>query len=205
MKRCVMKKYFLILLLIYTLVFIFSCATQKGVLKNPEERAKTIFGDNLTISLKYIPEKILLDRFGSINNPFISPISFLKSNRLMTFELNIIDKNYSSILVNLNKIEIQFGSISKEPLNRFQLAQFWEPRLRKQPDYERWNFSILRSVINKNVFDNDTLIKEGEATAGLIVFKGAFPDYGKAVIYIPIFDGSGKMLKRYEVEVEFEF
>ena len=203
MKRYTIRGFKFTFLLVFFLITITSCATNKMAVKPIESKLKTISDNNITIALKFMSEKELLKLFGKENNPFVSPVSFLKSNRLMVFKLDIMNKGYSGSAIYLNKIELQYGGINARPFNRFQLANFWDPRLKKQPEYKRWNISILRNVIDKNVFDNKTLIKKGDSMAGYLVFKGQFPDYGKAVIYIPIFDKSGRVLKRYEIEFEF--
>jgi len=197
-------KGFMVLLMIMFLSFIlYSCSSVKHTVKPQCKKEKIILDDTVRLKLEFIPEEELVRKFGRKNNPFISPVSFLKSNRLMVFKLEIMNKGYSDSVISLNKIELQFGGINARPYNRFQLANFWEPRLERQPEYKKWSMSILKNVINKNVFDNHNVIQKGINSEGYVVFKGPFPDYGRAVIFIPIFDGSGRMLKRYEVDFEF--
>jgi len=197
-------KDFMVLLMIMLLASIlYSCSSVNPTVKPQGKKEKIISDDTVRLKLEFIPGEELVRRFGKENNPFVSPVSFLKSNRLMIFKLEIMNKGYSDLVISLNKIELQYGGINARPYNRFQLANFWGPRVERQSEYEKWNKSILKTVINKNVFDNHNVIQKGINTEGYLVFKGPFPDYGRAVVYIPIFDKSGRMLKRYEVDFEF--
>ena len=197
-------KDFMVLLMIMLLASIlYSCSSVNPTVKPQGKKEKIISDDTVRLKLEFIPEEELVRKFGKENNPFVSPVSFLKSNRLMIFKLEIMNKGYSDLVISLNKIELQYGGINARPYNRFQLANFWGPRVERQSEYEKWNKSILKTVINKNVFDNHNVIQKGINTEGYLVFKGPFPDYGRAVIFIPIFDESGRMLKRYEVDFEF--
>jgi len=196
-------KDFMVLLMIMLLASIlYSCSSVNPTVKPQGKKEKIISDDTVRLKLEFIPEEELVRRFGKENNPFVSPVSFLKSNRLMIFKLEIMNKGYSDLVISLNKIELQYGGINARPYNRFQLANFWGPRVERQSEYEKWNKSILKTVINKNVFDNHNVIQKGINTEGYLVFKGPFPDYGRAVIFIPIFDESARMLKRYEVDFE---
>ena len=196
-------KDFMVLLMIMLLASIlYSCSSVNPTVKPQGKKEKIISDDTVRLKLEFIPEEELVRKFGKENNPFVSPVSFLKSNRLMIFKLEIMNKGYSDLVISLNKIELQYGGINARPYNRFQLANFWGPRVERQSEYEKWNKSILKTVINKNVFDNHNVIQKGINTEGYLVFKGPFPDYGRAVIFIPIFDESARMLKRYEVDFE---
>ena len=196
-------KDFMVLLMIMLLASIlYSCSSVNPTVKPQGKKEKIISDDTVRLKLEFIPGEELVRRFGKENNPFVSPVSFLKSNRLMIFKLEIMNKGYSDLVISLNKMELQYGGINAKPYNRFQLANFWGPRVERQSEYEKWNKSILKTVINKNVFDNHNVIQKGINTEGYLVFKGPFPDYGRAVIFIPIFDESARMLKRYEVDFE---
>ena len=189
--------------LIIMMLLTLGCATDRVLIGTQKSKTKFISDDKISIGLKYLPKTELINSFGNRNNPFISPVSFLESNKLMVFKLSIVNKDYSELVMYLKKLEIQFGKVNANPYNRFQLANFWESRLKRQPEYEKWNMSVIKSVINKNVFDNKVVINKRESSEGLIVFKGPFPDYGEAVIYIPIFDKEGNIMTRYEIRFEF--
>ena len=200
-------KLIMVLFLISAETVLFSCSAINGVNKTVPERKGVISAvrswNDVEIELSFIPENILKQRFGEKNNPFISPISFLKSNRLRVFELKIANRGSREIVLYLNRVEIQFGGVNAKPYNRFQLENFWKPRLEKQPDYEKWNFSILRRVVEQNVIDNRVKIGKGRHIDGLVVFKGPFPDYGRAVVYIPLFSERNELIKIFEMKFEF--
>jgi len=198
-----MKRHGLIFIMLFFLVFLLSCAMDKERITLRGPVVKMVSDNNLSLSIQYFPKNELIKSFGKVNNPFVSPVSFLESNNLMAFKLKVKNKSYNNVVLYLNRIELQFVGINAKPFNRFQLANFWEYRLAKQSEYKNWNMSILKQVIKKNVFKNKFFIKRGEESEGFIVFKGAFPDYGKAIIYVPIFDDSGNMLNRHKIEFEF--
>jgi len=193
---------------IYLLIIIImgsSCATQKNIPDKPAQAEITKVQEEIMVKLRYIPEKQKVLKYGKENNPFVSPVSALRT-RLLVFEC-VIDtsgmpegKNYRIIL---NRIELQFGRISTNPLNRFHLYNFWEPRLKNQDEYKKWNRSVLRKIIKENVFPNELEIVPGEIKSGLIVFQGRFPNYGDATIYLPIFDKKNQQLTRFIFNFEF--
>jgi hypothetical protein len=92
---------------------------------------------NTTITMKYTNEEELEERFGTVNNPFISPPSALGLNRIMVFDVQIAST--MPIVVQLNRLELQFGGKNKNPMNRFHLSQFWANKIRESESHRGWN------------------------------------------------------------------
>ncbi len=186
-------------IIIAMLFLLFSCATQMETARKIDAVKKEVIDENGALGVSYIPESELKYRFGDINNPFVSPVSFLKSNKLMVFELGIRNNSINDFLLRVSKIELVSDGIKYNPLNRFQLAGFWEPRIKKQSQYKKWNMSVMKKVIKENVFDNKVTVKSGDFVSGLLVFQGDISEYGRLVMYIPLFRLNGEILKVYKV------
>jgi hypothetical protein len=100
-------------------------------------------------------------------------------------------------------VELQFGGKNKTPLNRFHLAQFWENRIRESESLRGWNSSKTRKVINNNVLPNELTVVPDTSSDGILLFRGNFPNYGTAAVYVPIFDEHGKRLSTFRFDFEF--
>ena len=126
------------IILIIFIVFLFaSCSTERFTIrsKDIEIQTQTMYG--ITLSVKFLNEDDLVERFGRVNNPFIAPLSALGFTRMMVFEA-LVENNskntadpvtIATIIMPLNKIEIQFGGKNKNPVNRFHLHEFWKNRI----------------------------------------------------------------------------
>lgn len=194
----------IISMMVTIIVSLSSCATKKSIqrIPNPQEISKT--QARVQVTLNYLSEEQKRLKYGRENNPFLSPVSALRTG-LLVFEFRIKAQSTAqteTYRVILNTIELQFGKITTHPLNRFQLLNFWEPRL-KQEEYRRWNSSILKKIIKENVLPNELVITSEKSQTGLLVFQGRFPDYGSATIYVPIYNSKNKEITRFIFIFEF--
>ncbi|MBA7651599.1 hypothetical protein ES703_59418 [subsurface metagenome] len=200
------------IILIITIVFLFaSCGTERFTIRSRdiEIQTQTMYG--ITLSVKFLNEDDLVERFGRVNNPFIAPLSALGFTRMMVFEA-LVENNskntadpvtIATVIMPLNKIEIQFGGKNKNPVNRFHLYEFWKNRIYKDDTYKKWNSSKINQLIKKTVLPNTVISKPQSDTPGLLVFMGRFPNYGTADVYIPIFTEDGKQLHNFRFVFRF--
>ena len=194
------------LFLISTMVLI-GCSTQKRSVRETGPIAVRAEDLDMTLSLRYVSKDEIVERFGKKNNPFLSPESLFGMNEFLLFELLITTGQSKTDLytVQLKDVEIQFGSVNTSPTNRFLLTSLWNRVLRPQMEdkkYTGWTMSRVKSVIKKNLFPNEFQIKGGERQKGLLLFKGNFPKYGEAVVYIPVVK-EGFVAKNFRFTMEF--
>jgi hypothetical protein len=153
--------------------------------------------NGITVNISHVEEKMLQDRFGKTNNPFVEPASLLRLNKIMVFDVRIHVENGKSqgpteALFFLGEVELQHGGKVIHPENRFHLYTFWENLINKNDDYKSWNKGRVNNVIKDTLFENETTVQKGSTAEGFIVFMGNLPKYGKGELYIPLFFEGGQ-------------
>lgn len=197
------------IILIITIVFLFaSCSTERFIVRSRDIEIQKQTMNGITLSVKFLNEDDLVERFGRVNNPFIAPLSALGFSRMMVFEALVENNSKNTadpvtIIMPLNKIEIQFGGKNKNPVNRFHLYEFWKNRIYKDDTYKKWNSSKINQLIKKTVLPNTVISKPQSDTNGLLLFMGRFPNYGTADVYIPIFTEDGNQLHNFRFVFQF--
>ena len=105
-------------------------------------------------------------------------------------------------LMILNEIELQFRDRTKQPWNAFQFIEAWESRtdtdgMSKSADRTR------QSLINEQIPPNKYTVPAGAARKYLYLFRGDFPKYGNADLYIPVLGTNERPVARAEFRYEF--
>ena len=178
-----------------------NCSTDRFTIQSKDMQPQSQTMHDTTIRMKYTNEEELEKRFGTVNNPFISPPSAIGLNRIMVFDVQLASTMH--IVVQLKRVELQLGGKNKNPMNRFHLSQFWENRIKDSENHRGWNSSKTRKVINNTVLPNELTVVPDSASDGLIVFRGKFPNYGTATVYVPIFAQDGRPLTTFRFNFEF--
>jgi hypothetical protein len=178
-----------------------NCSTDRFTIQSKDMQPLSQTMNDTTIRMKFTNEEELEERFGTKNNPFISPPSALGLNRIMVFDVQLASTMH--IVVQLKRVELQFGGKNKPPINRFHLSQFWENRIRESESLRGWNSSKTKKVVNQNVLPNELTVTPGPASEGLLVFMGRFPNYGTATVYLPVFNEDGKPVTNFKFDFEF--
>ena len=182
-----------------------SCATTSVEVQRADTGVLQKSAQDVDMSVRFLDETVLKELHGETNNPFISPPSALKMNRILVFEVTASSASAKpeNILLELGTMELQFGRNPEEPVNRFHLSNFWERRIEKNDGYRGWNKARLNNVIKEYVLPNTAQAASGERIEGYIVFMGKFPTYGDATLYIPVFESENKMLNNFRFQFTF--
>ncbi|UCB46940.1 MAG: hypothetical protein JSV25_05855 [Spirochaetota bacterium] len=185
--------------------FLVGCSTDQRVVKK-EIEIHTNKEIGLSIKLRYVPEKELREKFGRQSNPFLSQGSVLGMNQTIVFELEAItEKNFRGpFMIELSRIELQFGNVNTDPTNQFQLISFWDFRFQKEHVYQGWSMGKVRRRTKKNLLPNEFVINRDKVVKGYLLFRGSFPRYGDAAIYIPVLREGEGMVKNFKFDFLFE-
>jgi len=111
--------FFLFPLFIFITLLVISCGTSQPALRFPDTPLQEQTADSITVSVEFVNEDTLTEKYGTINNPFVSPPSALGLNRIIIFEVvvenNAPDKTdpARTVIIQLNKIELQFSGKNK--------------------------------------------------------------------------------------------
>lgn len=195
---------------IFTAILLLAgCSTGKRFVKTEGASSDTATDLGLSVKLRYIDEEEIKEKYGKRNNPFLSPPSALSPNPFIIFELTMdTDQNFKGpFTVHLKDVEIQFGGINKQPTNQFLLTKFWEHELQQEmldKRYVGWSMGKIRVLIKRTIFPNKFEIQRGDTQKGLLFFKGGFPRYGEAFVYVPVIK-DGAMAKNFRFTFEFGF
>lgn len=182
------------------------CSTNRYSTRPLSSPDQTAEGENVSLTLHFLGEEQLTERFGKEHNPFLPPPSALGLNRMIVFQLEVKPLHESSekrpFVIPLKETELQFGGRNKSPVNRFHLTQFWESKKDKVGMKGR-DLVELKKIIQENVLPNELSIEENTLSTGLLVFTGRFPKYGKAVVYVPLFLEKNRPVNTFSFEFEF--
>ncbi len=198
------KSIFIKFILPAIIVFILSgCSVKEFAVKGASLQSLEIEG--LKVSLLFRNEEELVNSFSKRNNPFLAPPSALGLNRYLVFELSLnTDENLKApVAIQLTNMEIQFGGQNKSPVNRHQLSSIWEREIMKNDRYRGWDAGRVKNIIKRNIFPNKMVITANSRNKGLLLFKGNFPNYGQATIYVPVFKENGEMVRNFRFSFEF--
>ena len=178
-----------------------SCSTGGEGTKEGDTGAivRTLSNKGITITAQHLNSKMLYDRFGTRNNPFIE---YLEE------PLVVIDFTMSSeeaIRFRLGRIEIFYLNEWRRPVGRVDLNSYWERVLRNQgvaqtgspKKYKNWSYSAVSQVINQNVLQDTVDIVPGSDKSGLMLFQGISNRFGTAKIKIPVYNMNGKEIHEF--------
>lgn len=109
------------------LLLFIGCATSRNAVQQKDVPPMTLSEKGITVTVTYLTEDQLLERFGERNNPFILPPSALGLNKTLVFEISIESQVDAEFL--LNSLELQFDTGVDTPENVFHFQNYWEMEL----------------------------------------------------------------------------
>ena len=181
-------------------LIVYSCGTDRYSLGR---RAPDSDQYRYELTLTFLDEEELIERFSKINNPFLSPYTFLKNKNLTTFELVIENRSPGNLTLQIALSTVTLATGTNKTYyarNQFKLSQFWEGL---PDDQKRGTPGKLKYVINKNVLENSTYVKSGETIRGLLVFQGNIQKWSETEVHIPLFNERDEFIVEYVEKVIF--
>ena len=179
------------------------CAGGPLPYQTQDDPIKRIDEEGVIITLRFINDETLKRLFGKgIINPFIAPMHTIQRTRFLMFEMVVRNRREENVTLNLNQMELQFTGKHVQPINSFQLINFW-----KQKDDRAEIRAIDRTkkekTIKRYIAPNKILISPGSSFQGYLLFKGGFPNFGEVKIYLPALDPSGRPVHVFEFDYKF--
>ena len=181
--------------------FLVGCSTGGKSTKEGDTGAiiKTLNNKGITVSAQHLNNKMLYDRFGTRNNPFIK----YDENPLIVIDFTMSSE--SKVRFRLSRVEFDYLSKKSRPVSRVELNSYWEGQLRNpgvtqtgSPSrYRNWSYNTVSNVINKNVLQDTLDIVPDTDHIGLLLFQGIPNRYGTAEITIPFYNSSGKLIHEF--------
>jgi hypothetical protein len=191
----------LIVVSICIIGLIFACSTDEPTTREGDTGAfvKTLSNQGVTITAQYLNNKMLYDRFGTRNNPFIEYLE----EPLVVISMSMSSEE--TVRFRLGRVEVYYLTEWFRPVGRVELKGYWERVLRNQgvaqtgsqKMYKNWSLKTVSQVINDNVLQDTVDITPGSDQSGLMLFQGRANRYGTAKIIIPIYNMKGKEIHEF--------
>ncbi len=195
------RKFMLKALLAATVIILSGCAGHTPLVVK-DSPIKTARGEGITVTVRFMDEPTLIDKFGKKTNPFLTQYYTMQLKRIMVFEVKVQNQHREAVDLALNRMMLQFGGSSVQPYNRFQLANYWEFRDEKL-EVKSIDRARKRRIIKERVLPNAVTIPEGGKTVGFALFMANLPIYGQATVYLPFFRREKELIHRFEFTYEF--
>ncbi len=196
------KKFKNSLLVIGILLIYSGCSTSRSALLLIDSPIKIAEEEGISITVRYLDEETLINKYGKKGNPFLTPYHTLQFKRIMVFDIRFKNSRQESIELILNRMELQFGGKAVQPTNRFHLAGFWEFR-DDIDETKRTDRQKKERAIKKYVLPNSISIRSGGTAKGYAVFMGNLPRYGQASVYIPLLREKTELIHNFNFLFEF--
>ena len=158
-------------------------------------------GEHFDLTLRFIDEDELIDRYGRRDNLFIAPVGLISRDRFIPFELKITARR-EAVALPLNLIEMSYGGRSVTPMNQFHFGQYWQHR-DEQSEISGAEAAARQRTIRRAILPNTTRVAPGETESGMLLFRGNFPRYGTAEITVQIVDQTDRPIERAQFRYEF--
>jgi hypothetical protein len=188
------------------LILISGCTTGEQSLKEGDKRSvvTTLSEQGITLSAQYLDKKMLYDRFGTRDNPFLE----YKGNRLIVIEFTL-SAGYE-VRLRLSKVTFDYLNTLSKPVPRVDFSQYWERTLRNPGTastglpsrYRDWSYNRVLKVINENTLPDSLEIRPGPEYTGFMLFEGEEGKYGNAKITVPIYSAGGKKVHEFLLLVD---
>jgi hypothetical protein len=157
-----------------------SCGTSHKALRLQSEPEVTVEQGGITMSLRFLDEPSLRQRFGSPENPFLTEYYRIIFRRNVVFELTIRNQSSGTYLFDLHNCELRYGGKVLAPSNRFQIATDVENR-----EEDRKLKARKISLANQYILPNKKEVPPGSLLSGFLLFQGNLPSTGEAQVVIP--------------------
>ena len=171
------------------------CSTGEQTTREGDTGAvvQTLSNRGITITAQYLNNKMLYDRFGTRNNPFIE---YLEQPPVV---INFTMSSEEAMRFRLGRVKIFYLNEWMRPVGRVSLNSYWESVLRNQgvaqtgtaKRYKNWSYNSVSQVITQNVLQDTVDIVPGSEQTGLMLFQGISNRSGTARIEIPIYNMNG--------------
>jgi hypothetical protein len=195
------KKSLFRILGISSLVVIFvSCLTDRSPLHVQDRPIKTQTHEEITTTVRFVDEAILTAKYKEEVNPFLTNYNKMQLRRIIVFEVTVENDGSDPLLFLMNRLELQYGGKALQPYNRFQLGQHWEFTDEEAKGIHK---SRREKIIEQMVLPNNYIVQAGGIMRGYVVFIGNTPNYGSAMVYVPLFESKDVVRHRFEFPFEF--
>jgi len=185
----------------FLLTLLAGCTPGEQTVKESYSRSSvtTLHEKGITISAQHLDSKMLYDRFGSRNNPFLE----YRESRLIVIDFTL--RAEYEVRLRISKVVFDYLGTTSRPVSRVDFSQYWEQSLRNpgaattggRRRYRDWSYSSVLSVINENVLPDSLDMLPGPAYSGFMLFGVGERKYGTARVTVPLYAVSGRKIHEF--------
>jgi hypothetical protein len=157
----------LFLLLVSALLLVTSCETTRKTMASPDRPLQTLEWDNIAVTLRYMDESELNSRFRSDFNPFLSTYHQAMFQRIIVFELTIINDSGFDYSFTTDNVLYHIGSKVVRADTPFKLINYWEA-----VDTDPRNSGRREDIIRRHMIEEYETAAAGRSLQGYLVFRG---------------------------------
>jgi hypothetical protein len=195
------KKHALSFMSIVVVSLLIGCTTTEKSSREGSTGALVVTSSSqgITVSAQNLTEKMLYDRFGTKNNPFVA----YEQNPVIVIDFTMSAE--SEMRFRLSKIKFDYLGRKSRPVSGVELNSYWEGQLRNpgaaqtgSPSrYRNWSYNTVSQVINENVIQDTVSLLPGTDYTGFLIFQGIPNRYGTAEITIPFYSTTGRLIHEF--------
>jgi hypothetical protein len=161
---------------------------------------------SVDMTVTYLNEDALVERFGKKNNPFIPPETLLNFERFHVFEVTIRNDTVSQdvpqeVAGAIKIVRFLTQGFIFTSLDSDTLTRFWKIKLSNREGEQ----SVYRMKVaaEKNMLPDFFTVESGSEITGLVVFMGKIPQYGEGTVEVPLLSAEKEVLAIYKETFEF--
>jgi hypothetical protein len=142
--------------------------------------------EGLTMSLRHVDESELIGLFGEEYNPFLSQYSRAQFQRIVVFELIMVNDSSEPFEVKASRCLFDYGDRRIAADNPFELINYWEVL-----DNDDRTSKKKEKIIKKYMLPDRETVEAGGRLTGYLVFRGSnLPRGGEGKV--DIFETTGR-------------
>jgi hypothetical protein len=163
--------------------------------------AQSAAGEGYALTLRFVSEAELEERYGRRDNPFLTVRDRLMAKRTLVFELEAATERELSLVS--HRIELVLGGKAVPPSNQFRLIEYRRLMTRGGREKDDSDLRAEEQLIRAEVLPNSLDLPAGKTTRKLVVFVANLSHYGRAELYVPLFDAGGREIAAERFDFEF--
>lgn len=181
------------------------CASHRYVVSS-RNKAPDSDRYRIEMNITYLTKENLVERFGTLENPYLPLKSLIGDNDLIAFEITVMNATpeNGTIVIPLNTMQMLAGEKAFLPVSTFILADYWKALLDKYNDTNdiKTTGGRMEYLIKKSMWADPAEVKSGARYSGIVAFMGRFTQYGWGEINVPVFDEKSRVIGIFKEEFE---
>ncbi len=186
------------LILVFSIIFV---GGTRAFSESSATGETTVTQKGVQISFQYLDKKMLFNRYGNRNNPFI----FYGTGPLIAFDVSV--EPTVDIRIETGDAVLESAHGIREPVTKSEITQYWGYRLRKRAggrvssQFSNWSQRYVLELLDAHVMSDAMLIRSQGEQRGLLLFESFRTRKGNATLKLPVYDKSSNLIHQFEFDI----